>query len=431
MGIEPALFTKDAFLSSLDFICRYDSGTKRIDDYTVTIEDTLYQQWRKENPLPPGEKETVAYDMTTVLFFGVTCPLALLGYNPKHIKRLQANLALIVSRFDKYPISHFVYPGNRNAASTVKNMIVRLDDMAIEKGTIIWDRGNVSKAHVKSVEAAQWKLICGVPKTSKDAKNLIKNTLVPINPTTFVHKSKSNHIYAVQTKGQLFDKERTVTVYINQERRSQKINDLNLALSELGERLDELSVEGKEWAEGKLRKAIKETVEKWERYFHIRVKRTSLGPRITWRLKKREISASDSSYGKYLIHSTDESLSPKEVIKAYFEKDFIEKVFRVFKIDERMEPVRHRKEARVRGYLFVCVLAYRLLAALRLKFEQAEIHDNSWERTHSLLRELGRVERAEVGYGDEVRSWYLNITKDIEDSLKLIGMEGVVKDGSC
>ena len=46
------------------------------------------------HPLPPGERETLAYDLTSVLFFGVTCPLAELGYNAQDVEdQLQVNRA--------------------------------------------------------------------------------------------------------------------------------------------------------------------------------------------------------------------------------------------------------------------------------------------------------------------------------------------------
>ncbi len=90
----------------------------------------------------------MAYDLTSVLFFGVNCPIAELGQNSKKVKRHQVNLALLVSRYDKYPITHFVYNGSRHTSSTVKNLMSWLMETSIEPGTLIWDRGNVSKEYV-------------------------------------------------------------------------------------------------------------------------------------------------------------------------------------------------------------------------------------------------------------------------------------------
>ena len=426
--IEPESFTKDGFLSSLDFICYCDSTTKRIVDNSTSIDDALYQQWRQKNPLPPGEKETIAYDITSVLFFGVTCALARFGKNAKNVKRRQVKLALVVSRFDKHPSCHFVYNGNRNDKSTIRNLLSRLSEMAIDPGTIIWDRGNVSKAHVLAVEGTGWNLICGVPKSPNEVKAIIDKTNVKIGPNTIVHKSKSNHIYAVKTKKPLFDQDRSVTVYINQEKRNNKINDQNLALSEIGEHLNELNETGKNWSENALHKEIKKIVGNWKNYLNIRVKRKINGPRITWRFKSQEIAKRERSYGKYVILSTDENLPSKKVVKAYFEKDFIEKVFLILKTTARMEPVRHRLEPRVRAYMFICVLAYRILAALYSRFEKVYGSDGNWERVHNFLRDIERVERTEVKFGNERKVLYLNMTQKIEDTLKAIGMKNLFKE---
>jgi transposase len=426
--IDPEIFTKDAFLSSLDFICYYDNTNHRIVDYTTTIEDTLYQSWRSEHQLPPGDKENVAYDLTSVLFFGVNCPIAELGQNSKKVKRHQVNLALLVSKYDKYPITHFVYNGSRHTSSTVKNLMSWLMETSIEPGTLIWDRGNVSKEYVNIVESAGWKLICGIPKTSNKVLDLLDKTDIPLTPGTFAHKSKIGHIYAVKTKQQLFTKERSLVVYINEDMKTNKININNEALAMIGEELDALSKKGKNWSEAKLHKATDSIVSQFKDYIHVRVKRKDDGTRIEWKYKTREIGKAKRSFGKCILLSTDDSLSAKEVIKSYFEKDYIEKVFRILKTNENIEPVRHRLEHRVRAYMFVCVLAYRLLAGLRSQISNALGEERAWEKTFELLRDLSRVERVEVGFGKEVKTWYLNITKKSNDMLKKIGFENLLKE---
>lgn len=182
MGLSLSDFTKAAFLTALDFVCYEDRTIGQIINFAPQIDDALYRKWRERHPLQPGEKETLAYDLTSVLFFGVSCPLAELGYNAKGIKRRQVNLALLVSKRDRYPITHFIYSGSRNTSSTVKNLMACLINTSIEAGTIIWDRGNVSKEHVKMVESAGWKLICGVPKTLKEARDILDTTARPIEP---------------------------------------------------------------------------------------------------------------------------------------------------------------------------------------------------------------------------------------------------------
>nr|AAU82818.1 transposase [uncultured archaeon GZfos1D1] len=428
MGLEIADLTRNSFLTAMDFVCYDDKTVGQIRDFTQAIDDALYQQWRKMHPLKPGETETVAYDLTSVLFFGISCSLAEFGYNAKHVKRFQVNLALLVSKLDKYPISHFVYNGSRDSLSTIRNLVTQLKDTGIEPGTIIWDRGNVSGEYMGMIELAGWKLICGIPKTLKEAKNIIDSTDVPLNPATFVHKSRTGHIYAIRTRDQLFDMERSVVVYTNQERRTSKINAHNEVLAYIGEELNALSEKGKDWSEASLHKAIKTVVGSWDDYISTRVKRKRNSPRIEWKYKSQEIAAAERSYGKYLLFSTDESLSPDEVVKAYFEKDFVEKVFRTLKTSEEIEPVRHRLERRIRVYIFVCVLAYRLLADLKWRLQKLSEHKNVWHEADAFLHDLERVERVQVRLGHQVKIWHLNLTGKSRRTLEMIGFKELLKE---
>jgi transposase len=347
----------------------------------------------------PGKSETVAYDLTSVLFFGISCPLTELGYNTKHAQQLQVNLALLVSKNDKCPISHFIYNGSRSSSSTIKNLVAQLKNTDIQPGTLIWDRGNVSKDYVKIVELAGWKLICGIPKTSKDVKKIIEDTDVPISPDSFVHKGRTGHIYAKRTTGKLFGEKRSVVVYANQERRTSKINDQNEVLAYIGEELNALSE-----------------------------KRKGTGSRIEFKFRKHPIALSERLHGKYMLFSSDESLPSAQVVKAYFEKDFVEKVFRTLKTTEEMEPVRHRLEQRVRVYIFVCVLAYRLLAYLQWRLENLSDHKDVWKEADAFLHDLERVERVEIRLGHQVRIWHLNLTGISEKTLEMIGFKDLLKE---
>ena len=428
MKLTPSGLTRESFLSAMDFVCYEDKTANNIRDFTLQIDDALYKRKRKMYPLKSGETETVAYDLTSVLFFGITCPLAELGYNPEHIQQLQVNLALLVSKHDKCPISHFIYNGSRNSLTTIKNLVAQLIKTGIEPGTLIWDRGNVSKDYVNMIELAGWKLICGIPKTLKDVKNIIDKTDIPLSPETFIHKSRTGHIYAKRTTDQLFDKKRSVVVYVNQERRTSKINDQNEVLAFIGEELKVLSEKGKDWPEARLHESIDNILGAWKEYVFTRVKRNNVVPRIEWNYITQQIEESERSHGKYLLYSTDESLPPQDVVKSYFGKDFIEKVFRTLKTSEEMEPVRHRLENRVRVYIFVCVLAYRLLAELQWRLDKFSERKGVWKEADAFIHDLERVERVEVRLGHQVKNWHLNLTGMSDKTLEIIGFKGLFKE---
>ena len=78
----------------------------------------------------------------------------------------------------------------------------------------------------------------------------------------------------------------------------------------------------------------------------------------------------------------------------------------------------------------MCMQAYWLLSVLQCKLKEASGHEDSWERADALLHAPGRVERVEVTFGNETKTWYLTVTKAITDSLKEIEMKELLKEES-
>jgi len=128
--------------------------------------------------------------------------------------------------------------------------------------------------------------------------------------------------------------------------------------------------------------------------------------------------------GKYLLYASDSSIEAKDVVQLYMQKDYIEKVFRILKTDEEVRPVRHRLECRVRAYMLVCLLAYRLTAALRYAIESST-SDKVTMSTSIFLKKCARVERIEVILGKEAEVFYVNLSKALKDQLDAIGMKGL------
>ncbi|EQD41570.1 transposase, partial [mine drainage metagenome] len=125
-GFPSEAFNKDAFLYALDFVCHDEPSIASVVDHTTELDVELSRLWREEHPLPKGQWETAAYDLTNVLFFRVTCEIAERGHNPEHQVRPQVNVGVVVSRHDRAPLAHFIYRGSRNGSGTSRNLLVAL-----------------------------------------------------------------------------------------------------------------------------------------------------------------------------------------------------------------------------------------------------------------------------------------------------------------
>ena len=197
-----------------------------------------------------------------------------------------------------------------------------------------------------------------------------------------------------------------------------------------GKALTVLSEKGKTWSEGKLHAAIEEVVGEWSESVKVRVRRGGATPRIGWSFRDRAVRVAARRDGKYVLLCTDPRLSAAEVVEQYLGKDFVEKAFRTLKAGIEVEPVRHRRERRVRAYLFVCGLAYRLEMALRWKLLEGGVKpEDVAEYQERLLEELGRVERTEVRLGAQSRTWYLNVTERVREGLRRLKALELLAEG--
>mgnify|MGYP001766878615 FL=1 len=239
-GLPGDYFTDSAFYSALDRVCYKDTTADGFTDFSSLICDELYSFWRFNNPLLNEGTEILAYDLTPVLIFGNGDNLGEKGYNSRHVNQKQINLCVLVSKFDKVPVSYFLLPGNFNSMSSVKELLVQMIEMSLEPGTLIWDRGNTSEESIRDIEALGWNLICGVQKLSDEAISLIRQTEVTLHVTNRVKSTKKSAIYATRANGRLFGRDNAGVVYVNIAKQMETFDTRNALLMEIDEDLTEL-----------------------------------------------------------------------------------------------------------------------------------------------------------------------------------------------
>ena len=421
-GMDPLDFSKDAYLQSLDAICSKSKKTQRIQSHIPFIEAELYQKWRTIHPLPDQSPETIAYDLTTIPTYGKECPLIEPGSKTHETQLNQLNLSVITSYFDSYPIAHFVHPGSFHSITTIPDLMIRLREMMVPQGTIVWDRGYTTTAEIGRVEKEGWKLVCGVTKRTKEAKNLIARTEPPIDPDHLVPTQCMN-IYAEKVDTPLFGRKGSVVVYVNTERRMRERKSRNCAIYQISEEFRELEKSCSQLKKEEVMKKIGKFLPKsCTKFFNYSVQEGQTGSELTWSANTDARIEAERRDGKYLLYATDPSLSGSDVVMKYFERDFVEKVFRDLKLFEEIAPIRHRKESRILGIMVVCTLALRLKVALRTMLEGAKDEDLSGEQ---FLKQIGRVHQVDLQMDNDVQVWYVGLQKKLEKVLEEIGMKGL------
>jgi transposase len=423
-GIKRAMLGKDTFLDALDSVCSINPESGSLVNHIPRIDEMLYHGWRQKHPLPSGESEILAYDLTSVMVFGETCPLAEKGYNAEDNRHRQIKLAVLVSKFDRQPLGHVIYQGATNSVSTVEELIPRLADFAIQDGTVIWDRGNTSRRTITTIERHGWRVLCGVPKSSKDARALVAGTEVHLEPGCLVPCKRSGELYATKVTGELFGKTRDVVVYLNVNTATKCLVERNRAIHDATRELERLEQAGRSMKMTELEPKIRAAIDEISSFFTITYGGGDDACGFTWEIDQDRLNLARQMDGKYLLYASDPSIGEKEVVQLYMQKDNVEKVFRILKTDEEVRPIRHRLECRVRAYMLVCMLAYRLLAALR----HATDSSSSSKVTMSpsvFMKKCARIHRMEVVLGKEIEIFYVNVSGALKDQAEAIGMKGL------
>ena len=263
LGIPEDRWTKDLFLDTLDTICYDERTTRELKDLTGNIDGEIFRHRRTKHPL--SVRDHVAYDLTTLLIFGTSCPLAEFGYNPGHLNRRQINMALTVSKEDYQPEYHAVFDGSKSGSTTIRNLITALPKLDMKSpGTIIWDRGNTSRRNVDDLQETGWFLISGIPRSVKQIRRIIGETEIRQRPESHVRKANTAHIYATLVSENIYGEKRNIAVYVNPLKALNESDERNSELARIGKELDDLSGRCMEWNESTIHDEIARISGEWK-----------------------------------------------------------------------------------------------------------------------------------------------------------------------
>ncbi len=103
-------------------------------------------------------------------------------------------------------------------------------------------------------------------------------------------------------------------------------------------------------------------------------------------IDKAKIKAEERLDGKYLIRTSDDTLSPEDVVLGYKQLLQVEDAFRTLKTTLELRPIYHRLEERIRSHILLCWLALMLI---RLMENQTGL---TWEKMRRILSRIQVIE---------------------------------------
>ena len=303
----------------------------------------------------------VVYDVTNTYFYGRKCDIARYGHDKEQRKGYPlVQIGLVVTQEHGIPILHKTFPGNVHDSRTFTDISKSLEQLGIKGGIAVMDRGVTSGENTDFLSESQWKVLCGI---KLDAG--IRKALGPDFQTQGLC-SLENRIRMNQTVFYCNE-----IPYIHGNTHGRLISCFNRRKAQDAEesRYDEIQSAQSRLLKGK---TIKPDIQP---FF------TKNG-----RVLESKLHEERRFDGTSFIFTTSDLTVP-QAVRAYFDKDVVEKCFQSLKGVVRLRPVRHWLYNRVEAHVFICYLSCLLLSILKMKVARLEMSEQS------ALRELDGLYR--------------------------------------
>ena len=358
------------------------------------------------------------YDITSSYFEGTTCPLAEYGYNRDGKKgKLQVVIGIICDERG-CPIWIDVFKGNTADQTTVKTQLTNLKEkLGLEEFIFVGDRGMVTSARIAELEKEGWwesfSYITAL--TREEMMKAVETKDHPVQLDLFDHH-------------QLVEVEKDGTRYVlcHNPERKEKDRQTRERLLDLTE--EKLECIRRNVAAGRIKQKdviahrLYRWVNRWgmERFFEVSYGEAS----FSYRQREEEIARYELLDGCYVIRSNAAKWreTTEELRNHYKDLKYVEQAFRTMKTaDIQTRPIRHFNEPNVRGHIFACFLAYRVIWELRRRLSSVLTRDPETRQCEAgsladIWRELGTVSVAKL----EARGKVYTKLSQISDPVKKI-----------
>jgi len=306
--------------------------------------------------------EVFLYDITSSYFEGDSCPLGAYGYNRDGKKGKKQVVIGAICDEEGCPIWVDVFKGNTSDQDTVRQELLTLKEkLGVQKFTFVGDRGMITNARIEELEQEGWwesfQYITALKR--KEMMGLIEDETHPIQLDLFDHQNLSEVCH---------NGERYVLCH-NPMREQQDGETRERLLAKTEEKLKNIE---KNVLAGRYKKrdVIAKRLHRWDnrwkmaRFFDCKYDER----KFQFQRREDEIARYKRLDGCYVIRSnvsrSDHGTS--ELRDRYKDLKFVEQAFRTMKTtDIQARPIRHFCEPQVRGHIFACFLAYRVIWEIR------------------------------------------------------------------
>ncbi|MFN2255192.1 MAG: IS1634 family transposase [Candidatus Promineifilaceae bacterium] len=305
----------------------------------------------------------VLYDITSVYFEGEykESELVGFGYNRDGKKGHEQIVVGLICTAQGCPVGVEVYAGNTKDETTVIDKVHEIKaSYGIEKIVFVGDRGMITHSTIEALKDEEDLQTIGAL-THGEMRTLLKEKVITLDlfDERSIHEvtdpAEPTRRYCLCRNPQTAQRESATR---------QRLLDLTAtALAEIAAYKRATTVEklgarvGKALAKYKMGKFIQWSIDADKE------KATSREHRLIWSIDANKVAQEKRFDGCYIVTSDvdKDQMNTMEVVHAYKSLTFVERAFRNLKtVQLEIRPVYHKNDERIRGHVFLCMLAYYL-----------------------------------------------------------------------
>jgi transposase len=326
------------------------------------------------------------YDLTSTYFEGQAKanPQAKLGYSrDKRPDCKQVVVGLVLDR-DGFPKAHEVFDGNKQDRTTVEAMLDVLEKRTSKRpgSTVIVDRGMAYQENLDEIRRRHYHYI--VAGRQPERNQWLDELESDAGWKEVIRMPSPRNPFQKKTRVEIKREQKGDEVFIlcRSEGRQQK--DRAIREKQEGKFLKDLQKLKERVEKGHLKRAdkihqaigrLKERYPRVARYYAI--EHDADGNAIHWHEDSDKKAIAKKLDGSYVLKTDRQDLTADETWRIYILLTRVEDAFRDMKSPLMERPIFHHLEHRTQTHIFLCVLAYHLLAVIEQYFLEKGIH-TSW-----------------------------------------------------
>jgi hypothetical protein len=279
----------------------------------------------------------------------------------------QVVVGLAVTR-DGIPVRCWVWPGNTNDASTVSEVKASLRGWRLNR--VVWavDRGMVSEENLKELQRGGAHYIAG------ERLRAGKKTVEAALSRAGRYKVVRDNLEVKEVVVGDGEARRRYVLVRNPAQVARDREERELILRRLEHELERLPSDAEAHTKAVCELVAHKTLGRYLTKNH--------AGRLV--IDRKKVKAEERLDGKYLIVTSDDTLSTEDVAVGYKQLAEVERAWRTLKSDVDLRPMHHRKAERITAHVLLCWLSLLLIRVI-------EVHCGATWRT--IRQEMDRLHR--------------------------------------